>query len=68
MLLNMHFIVKYSNRLWEGKETFVGNLKVLYLVDDCEVRGNLASSSNSVISYLVRHSFFMPLDLEVSLK
>lgn len=54
--------------LWEGKETFVGNFKVLYLVGDCEVSGNLASNSNSVIFYLFKQSYFMALDLEASLK
>lgn len=57
-------VQQYS--LWEGKETFGDNFKVLYLVGDYEVRSNLASNSNSVISYLLRQSYFMALDLEAS--
>ncbi|KAI5277372.1 putative E3 Ubiquitin-Protein Ligase Marchf10 [Manis pentadactyla] len=37
MLLNIHSIVKYSNGDFMGD--FVDNFNVLYLVDDCEVRG-----------------------------
>lgn len=47
---------------------FVDNFNVLYLVDDCEVRGKLAYNLNSVISCQFRQSYVMSLDLEVSLK